>query len=147
MADSWYQNARDNILGAGVHARIDLDADQISVILNDDGGRVFTIADQDVTDVAAGAIGTAGGYAVTTPTFGAGGLGVGIFDHADTVITGVTTATTVEALIYADTTPATAGVQPLIWYIDGWTGLGFTPNGGNITLAPATGGVYSLNAT
>lgn len=95
--------------------------------------------------MVAGRIGAAAGYSMTTPEVGA--LGAGIFDHADTVVTGVTTATSVEALIYFDSTPATASVQPLIWYIDGWTGLPFTPNGGDITLAPATGGVYSLNAT
>lgn len=69
--------------------------------------------------------------------------GAPVFDGADVTFTTVTGASVEALLIYIDT--GTAGTSPLVAYIDtGVTNLPVTPNGGNITIAWSTDGIFAL---
>ena len=69
--------------------------------------------------------------------------GAPVFDGADVTFTTVTGASVEALLIYIDT--GTAATSPLVAYIDtGVTNLPVTPNGGNITIAWSTDGIFAL---
>jgi len=69
--------------------------------------------------------------------------GVPVLDGADVTFNTVTGANVEALLIYIDT--GTAGTSPLVAYIDsGVTNLPVTPNGGNITIAWSTDGIFAL---
>lgn len=146
MANTWYDEGRNGILGgaagAAVHAQPELFTNDIRVGLRDTALAVNVATQIDLADVVANHEGTS--TALTGRTVGT--VAVGVFDHADEVFTAVT-GVPFEGLDYYDFATAVNTTAPLLWHIDGWTGLPLTPNGGDITLAPAAGGVYSLNAT
>lgn len=143
MADTWYDEGRNGILGNGTHAQPDLDTNDIRIGLRDEGVTAVNVSTQvDLADVSSAHVDSSDALASKT----VGTVGVGVFDHADETITAVSGAT-VESLDYYDYQSAVATTSPLLWNIDGWTGLPLTPNGGDVVLAPAAGGVYSLNAT
>lgn len=140
MADAYYNDFGSNLLGNGVHGQTDLDTDDIRIILYDEGADALNLTDADLADIA-----TAARIAVspdlTSKTVGS--VGDGIFDHADEVFSTVTGAS-VESLIYYEHN-ATASIAPLLFNLDSWTGLPVTPNGGDITAAPAGGGVLDVS--
>lgn len=143
MADTWYDEGRNGILGNGTHAQPDLDTNDIRIGLRDEGTTAVNVATQvDLADVSSAHVAVSDALAGKT----VGTVGVGVFDHTDETISAVSGAT-VESLDYYDFATATAATSPLLWNIDGWTGLPLTPNGGDVTLSPAAGGVYTLNAT
>ncbi len=139
MADAYYNDTGNNWLGNGVHGNTDLDTDDIRMILYDEGADARNLADQDLTDVIAGA------RIDTSPNLTTKEVGVvadGIFNHADEVFTAVT-GSSVESLLYFEFN-ATESIAPLLFVLDSWTGLPVTPNGGDITAAPAAGGVLDV---
>lgn len=87
-------------------------------------------------DVAgAGIVATSSNFASKTTTLGA-------CDAADITWTAVTGDPCEYILIYKDT--GVSGTSPLIAKIDDYTGLPVTPNGGNITAAWPSGGIFIL---
>ena len=139
MADAFYEDYRNAMLGNGTHGTPDLDTDTIKVMLRDEGTTALNLTTQvDLADVSAAGVGT--DQTCTSPTVGT--AGVGAFDHADLTWTAVSGAS-VESLDYYEST-GVAGTSPLIVNIDSATGLPVTPNGGDITWAPAAGGVFQI---
>ncbi len=69
-------------------------------------------------------------------------IGVGGVIVADETYPALSGAT-VESLDYYDFQTATDATSPLIANIDSWTGLPFTPNGGDAILAPNASGVFN----
>lgn len=140
MADAFYTNFPNSMLGNGVHGTTDLDTDDIRMILYDEGADALNLADQDLADIVAGArIATSTNLASKT----VGSVAAGVFDHADFVFVAVTGAS-VESLIYYEHT-GTESTSPLIMNLDTWTGLPVTPNGGDITAAPHATGVLDVS--
>ncbi len=140
MADAFYEEYRNGMLGGGVHAQPDMDTNDIRVGLRDEGVTAINLATQiDLADVTSAHVGTDTALASLT----VGSAGVGAFDHADETYPSLSGAT-VESLDYYDFQTATDATSPLITNIDGWTGLPFTPNGGDAILAPASGGVFQI---
>ena len=140
MADAFYEEYRNGMLGGGVHAQPDMDTNDIRVGLRDEGTTALNLATQiDVADVRSALVGSDTALASLT----VGSAGVGAFDHADETYPSLSGAT-VESLDYFDFQTATDATSPMIANIDGWTGLPFTPNGGDAILAPAAGGVYQI---
>lgn len=140
MADQYYDDFPNALLGNPVHNRPDLDTDDIRCWLYDEGADARDVADQDFADILAGA------KIAESTDLGSKTVGVvadGIFDHANFVFTGVTGAN-VESIGYwaFNGTPA---IAPLMWVIDSATGLPVLPNGGDITWAPAVGGVIDVS--
>jgi len=69
---------------------------------------------------------------------------LGVFDGADLTFATVTGASAEAIVLYRKNAGANT-TWPLIAYIDtGVTGLPVTPNGGNITVTWAAGGIFSL---
>lgn len=140
MADAFYEEGRNGMFGGGVHAQPDLTANDIRVGLRDEGTTALNLATQiDVADVRSALVGTDTALASLT----VGSAGVGAFDHADETYPSLSGAT-VESLDYFDFQSAVDATSPMIANIDGWTGLPFTPNGGDAILAPAAGGVFQI---
>lgn len=140
MADAFYEEFRDGGWGNGTHAQPDLDTNDIRVGLRDEGTTALNLATQiDVADVRSALVGSDTALASLT----LGSAGVGAFDHADETYPSLSGAT-VESLDYFDFQSASDATSPMIANIDGWTGLPFTPNGGDAILAPAAGGVFQI---
>ena len=140
MADAYYTDFPNNLLGNGVHGNTDLDTDDIRMILYDEGADALNLADQDLADIVAGArIATSTNLASKT----VGTVAPGVFDHADFVFTAVTGAS-VESLIYYEHS-GTESTSPLMFNLDSWTGLPVTPNGGDITASPHATGVLDVS--
>ena len=140
MADAFYEEYRNGMLGNGVHAQPDLDTNDIRVGLRDEGTTAINLATQiDLADVTGAHIGADTALAGKT----VGTAGVGAFDHTDETYPALS-GNDIESLDYYDFQTATDATSPLIANIDGWTGLPFTPNGGDAILAPAAGGVFQI---
>lgn len=140
MADAYYNDAPNNFLGNGIHGQTDLDTDDIRIVLYDEGADPLNLADEDLADIMAGAR-IAVSANLTSKTVGS--VGDGIFDHADETFSSVSGAS-VESLVYYEHT-GTDSTAPLLMNLDSWTGLPVTPNGGDITAAPAAGGVLDIS--
>ena len=107
-------------------AEIDLIDDTIKVVLVDTADYTVDLATHDFfNDVAAGA-------RVATATLGTKSVTGGAFDAADVTFSAVTGDPSEALVIWMDT--STESTSPLIAYIDTATGLGVTPNGGDITV-------------
>lgn len=140
MADAYYNDFGNNLLGNGVHGQTDLDTDDIRIVLYDEGADARNLADQDLADIL-----TAARIAVsanlTSKTVGT--VADGVFDHANETLTAVTGANA-ESLIYYEHT-GTDSTSPTLMVLDSWAGLPVLPNGGDIILAPAAGGVLDVS--
>lgn len=138
MADAVYDDARNNLLGNGTHGQTDWDTDNIKAFLYDEGADALNLADVDIADITGTAvIATSANLTATV-----GSAGTGAFDHDDHTLATVSGATVESIGYYEDSgTPATS---PLLLNIDSWTGLPLTPNGGDVTLQPAAGGVFQI---
>jgi hypothetical protein len=113
-------------LEALMKAEIDLIDDTIKVVLVDTADYTVDLATHDFfNDVAAGA-------RVATATLGTKSVTGGAFDAADVTFSAVTGDPSEALIIYKDT--GTESTSALIMYIDTATGLGVTPNGGDITV-------------
>lgn len=124
MANALFAKGRQAFLDAD----IDWSADNIKAVLVDHGSDTPVPAtDQFLSDIGAGArIATSGNLASKTSTDG-------VADAADLTFTAVTGATVESIVLYKDT--GSAATSALIAFIDTATGLPFTPNGGDLTVA------------
>lgn len=105
---------------------IDLVDDTIKVVLVDAADYTVNLSTHDfLDDVPSGA-------RVATATLASKSVTGGAFDADDVTFSAVTGDPSEALVIYMDTT--VASTSPLIAYIDTATGLGVTPNGGDITV-------------
>ena len=139
MADAFYVEMRNAMLGAPTHSVVDLNTDTVKVALRDEGTVAINLTTHvDLADISTAIVGTA--QTVTSPTVGV--VAAGVFDHADVTFTAVT-GNSVESLdYYKDSGVSTT--SPLICNIDSATGLPVTPNGGDITWTPNASGVFQI---
>src|SRR5690606_31162570 len=107
-------------------AEIDLIDDTIKVTPVDTADYTVNLSTHDFIDhVPSGA-------SVATATLGTKSVTGGAFDAADVTFSAVTGDPSEALVIWKATT--TESTSPLIMYIDTATGLGVTPNGGDITV-------------
>lgn len=105
-----------------------MDTDDIKVVGVDHGTDTPVAAtDQFLSDIAAGA------RIMTTANLASKTITGGVFDAADITTLAVTGASFESLVIYKDT--GSAATSPLIAFFDTATGLPFTPNGGDVTIA------------
>ncbi len=140
MADQYYNDTPNAFLGNPVHNTVDLDTDDVRCWLYDETADARNLADEDIANIIAGAR-IAESTNLASKTVGV--VGDGIFDHANFVFTSVTGAS-VESIGYWGFN-ATETIAPLLWVLDSATGLPVVPNGGDITWAPAAGGVIDVS--
>lgn len=124
MANALYAKGKQNILDGN----IDFSADTIKAVFLDGADYTPNLSTDDALNDIAGAaiVGTATALASKTLTDG-------VFDAADTTLTAVTGDQAEYILLYKD-----SGVSSTSWLIalfDTATGLPFTPNGGDATIA------------
>ena len=143
MASQFYNDFMDSEFGNPPVSIVDLDTDNIRFQLTDEGAAAFTAADQDLADFVAGLVTNGESANLSSTTVGT--VGDGVFDHADEVLASVSGAQS-EAINYYKETGSDA-TSTAISNHDDWTNLPITPNGGNITIAPAAGGVFSVTPT
>jgi hypothetical protein len=124
MANALYGKGRDKFLNGD----IDWTADTIKALLVDTANYTVSIDTHEfLSDIAAGArIGTATALASKSSA-------LGVADANDTTFSSVSGATVEAIVLYRDS--GTEGTSALIAYIDTATGLPFTPNGGDVTVA------------
>ena len=144
MVSQFYNDFMDNVLGAPISgARMDLDTDNFRFQLTDEGAAAFDATDQDLADIVAGLV--TNGESANLSSLTVGVVNDGVWDHADEVLTSVSGNESEAINYYLESgTDATSG---LISNHDDWTNLPITPNGGNITVAPAAGGVFAVTPT
>lgn len=131
MASAIYPKAKEALLKAD----IDLENDTIRAVLVDTGTYTYNSAHDFYNDLS-GVVGSESG-AFASKTFTNG-----VFDAADITFTAVTGNTVEAIVIFKDTGNATT--DALIAYIDTGTGLPVTPNGGDISVAWHSSGIFSL---
>ena len=139
MANALYVAFRNGVLGS--HAtRVDLDADTIKAALIDHGTDTpAPTTDDFYNDISAGLVGALSS-ALTTKTIGT--VAAGVFD-ADNVTFSAVSGNSVESVnLLKDT--GTSSTSDLIAYFDTATGLPVTPNGGDITVTWAAGGIFTF---
>jgi hypothetical protein len=132
---------RNGILGS--HAtRVDLDADTIKAVFVDHTDDTPAVADDFLDDILnAGRVPTAQtGPALASKTIGT--VAVGVFDAADTVFTALTGDQAESLVLYKAT--GTDSSSDLICRWDTATGLPLTPNGADVTVAWAAGGILTV---
>ena len=143
MASQFYNDFMDAEFGNPIHTVVDLDTNNIRFQLTDEGAAAFNAADQDLADFVAGLVTNGESANLSSTTVGT--VGDGVFDHADEVLTLVSGASAEAINYYLET--GTDSTSTAISRHDDWTNLPIVPNGGNITIAPAAGGVFSVTPT
>lgn len=122
MANGMYVKGIESLMQAGIN----LVSDTIKVVLVDAADYTVDLAAHDfLNDVAAGS-------RVATATLASKTVTGGAFDAADVTFPTVTGDPSEALIIYKDT--GVESTSPLIMYIDTATGLGVTPNGGDISV-------------
>tara|TARA_R110000803_G_scaffold56754_2_gene114151 strand:+ start:213 stop:611 length:399 start_codon:yes stop_codon:yes gene_type:complete len=132
MANAIYPKFKEAILNGS--ANTDMAAGTVRIALVDTGVYTFSAAHEFQTSLTG---------VVATQILGTKTFLNGTFDAADPTWPTVTGATVEALVIYIDT--GVAGTSRLISFVDtGQTGLPVTPNGGNITLNIAAGGLFTI---
>lgn len=139
MADAFYVEYRNTILGAPTHSAIDLNSDNLRCALRDEGANALDLTNEiDLADVVSGHVAESSNLASTT----VGVVAAGVFDHANVTFSAVSGASC-ESIDYFKET-GTDSTSPMICNIDSATGLPVTPNGGDITWTPSASGVFQI---
>jgi hypothetical protein len=130
---------RNQVWGSGT--RVDLDADTIKAMFVDHADDTPVVGDDFIDDIlsAARIPAIASCPALGTKTIGS--VGVGVFDAADSVFTSLTGDQAESLILFKDT-----GVESTSDFISRWdtaTGLPLTPNGANVTVVWAAGGILT----
>lgn len=141
MANFLFDAFRNGILGS--HAtRVDLDADTLKIVLIDHADDTPLVGDSFYSDFVSAAREPTGqtGPALASKTIGT--VAVGVFDAADTTFTALTGDQAESLVLYKAT--GTDSSSDLIARWDTATGLPLTPNGADVTVVWAAGGIISI---
>jgi hypothetical protein len=143
MPSQFYNDFMDSEFGNPPVSIVDLDTDNIRFQLTDEGAAAFNAADQDLADFVAGLVTNGESANLSGTTVGV--VGDGVFDHTAEVLVAVSGAEAEAINYYLES--GTDGTSTAISNHDDWTNLPILPNGGNITVNPAAGGVFSVTPT
>jgi hypothetical protein len=139
MANFVHDSFRNGILGS--HAtRVDLDADAINMIFIDATDDVPLVTDDFFDDL----IGTPVPSFATSPSLAGktiGSVAVGVFDANDLVFSSLTGDQSEWLVMFKDT--GTEATSDMICAWDTLTGLPLTPNGADVTVVMAAGGIIT----
>lgn len=143
MANFVFDVYRNNILGANAYAFVDLVDDTIKAMFVDHADDTPLVTDSTIADILAVARvpAIASCPALTGKTVGS--VGVGVFDASDTVFTALTGDQVESLILFKDS--GTESTSPLVCRWDTATGLPLTPNGADVTVIWASGGILTLS--
>lgn len=134
MANAIYPKWREAVIQGAANSSL---AGTVRVALVDTGTYTYSAAHEFLTSLT--------GRVGTDQTLGTKTFVNGTFDAANSTWTAVSGATVEALVIYIDT--GVAGTSRLVAYLDtGYTGLPVTPNGGDITVTWAAGGIFTVGA-
>ena len=123
MSTFLYDKARKSFLDGDFV----LGSDTIKAVLVTSGYTAVQATDQFLSDIAGGnRVATSAALSSKTTT-------AGVFNAANPTLSSVSGSAVVAIVLYKDT--GTDSTSRLIAYIDNYTGLPFTPSGGNVTIA------------
>ena len=132
MANAIYPLYKQELLQGSANTAL---SGTIKVALVDSGTYAYSAAHQFLSSLS-GVVGTA--QTLASKTFVNG-----VFDAADITFTAVSGASAEALVAYIDT--GVAGTSRLICYLDtGYTNLPVTPNGGDIAVQWAAGGIFTI---
>lgn len=119
---------------------VNFESDTLKVILIDSADdTISATVDQDLADIASGAIVATGTLASKTVSVSGG---TATFDAADTTLSAVSGDQSEQVIIYRDS--GTAGTSQLIVFFDTFaSGMPVTPNGGDIILQWNASGIFA----
>lgn len=127
MTNQIYGKGRQKFGEAGINWGTGTGGDVIKAVLVDSADYTVNIdVDEFLSAIASG------GRISTSAAFTGKANVLGVFDADNITFTAVTGDSAEALVIYKDT--GSAATSPLIAYIDSATGLGVTPNGGDITV-------------
>lgn len=142
MANFFFDSYRNNILGAATFAFIDLDTDTIRAMFVDHADDTPGVTDDAINDIASAARVPALASCPALGTKTIGTVAVGVFDAADTVFSALSGDQSESLILLKDS--GTESTSPLICRWDTATGLPLTPNGADVTVVWAAGGIITL---
>jgi hypothetical protein len=131
MANNVYPKALIHLMNGDIN----LTSDDIRCMIVDTADETYDAADEYVSDITAAGI-VARSTALASKTVGV--VGVGVFDAADKVITGVTGDGTEAVIIYKYNAADSSAI--LLAWLDGTV----TPDGGNINVAFNASGIFQI---
>ena len=132
MANAIYPKWKESVIQAAANSSL---GGTVKAVLVDTGSYTYSSAHQFLSSLS-GTVGTAA-------TLGSKTFTNGTFDAADVTYTAVSGSSAEAIVIYIDT--GVAATSQLVAYIDtGYTNLPVTPNGGDITITWAAGGIFTI---
>lgn len=143
MANALTNAYRNNVLGDNTFANCQLDADTIKPMFVDTADDTPAVTDSAISDIlSAGRVPAI----ASCPALGSktlGSVGVGVFDAADAVFTALSGDQVERLILFKDT--GTEATSLLIAIYDTFaSGMPLTPNGGDVTVQWAAGGIFSF---
>ena len=140
MANFFFDAYKNMLLGSGT--RVDLDADTIKAMFIDHADDTPVVGDDFIDDIlsASRVPAIASCPALGTKTVGV--VGVGVFDAVDTVFTTLSGDQSESLILLKDT--GSEATSDVICRWDTATGLPLTPNGANVTVVWAAGGIITI---
>ena len=137
MVNFIYPNYKQRAIGLGDSVSANLLAGAVTVSLIDTGTYTYDNAHWYISNVGGASI------IANSSALGSKTTVNGVFDAANVVFSSVTGTTAEAVIIWIDT--GTETTSPLVAYLDtNITGLPVTPNGGDINLNWATGGIFAI---
>lgn len=140
MANFAFDQQRNNMWGAGT--RIDYDTDTIRAMFVDHADDTPVVADDFIDDIASAARVPAIASCPALASVTIGVVAVGALDAADTVVSTLSGDQSESLILFKDTGVEGTSALGLRW--DTATGLPLTPNGANVTIVWAAGGIGTI---
>lgn len=139
MANTVQNAIRNGVWSSGLP---DLTSLTIKAMFVDNADDTVVAADDFIDDVlsAARVPAIASCPALASKTNGV--VGVGVFDAADTTFTSLTGDASEQLILFEDS--GSEATSDIICFWDTATGLPLTPNGGNVTVVWAAGGILTV---
>lgn len=145
MANALFSAYRNNILGHGTFANVQLDADTIKALFVDHGTDTPSATGDDaIDDILSGARvpSLASAQTLGSKTVD-GSVAAGTFDSADPVFTALSGASVESLILVKDS--GTESTSILIAFYDTFTsGMPLTPNGGDVTVQVNASGWFQV---
>ena len=136
MANDFYEEYQDSMLGAPTHSVVDMDTDNIKAALIDEGADTPDLVnDKDWVDRTVGAI------IADSANLAGAAIANGAIDFTDITFTAVS-GVTVESIDVRKDSGADA-TSPILANYDTATGLPLSPNGGDVTIQWNASGLWS----
>jgi len=139
MANTVQNAIRNGVWNSGLP---DLTSLTVKAMFVDNADDTVVAADDFIDDVLSAARVPAIASCPALASKTNGSVGVGVFDAADTTFTSLSGDASEQLILFEDS--GTESTSDIICFWDTATGLPLTPNGGNVTVVWAAGGILTV---